>query len=288
MSKKPKKHFQSSSEETATIKNPHEKEEKHDWFIEYSHLFVDYLSKYKRTVIQGIMACCAIILIIILIVFLLENRDNNDSNNYYDINNKLTKLLTVNDVSEKNKLKNTIEEDYRKLSLGSSSESHLSQFNLGVFLYSNENYNDATAHFRKASKENSFPFAFQATYNLGNTFFNIGFIHQKEKKWNNAIESYKAAYKSYENAEKDFPDAPIIPLTFRYRGLVKEYIALCRQKLNQNDQAKISLEQSIVEYKKLLKYANKESSNYNFTEKLKNHANLSIRRVENKLLKFKK
>lgn len=260
-------------------------DEKHDWFIEGSQTVLDFIEKHRKQVLSGIIAFIVVFIIGIGIYLYNGYLKRKVSDEYFDISEKFTKLNTVKETEKENK-KKSVEDGYRKIALGSYPESNLSQFNLGMLFFSNGEYEKAILYFRKASKSDVF--GFQASFNLAHSFFNRGFLYQQEKKFDTARENYKTAFITYKNIEKDFPQSPVIPLSYRYRGLTQEYIAKSSQELNQIGEAKSALEKSIKEYQTLLNYAIKHKNKYNFSSKLKEEAEVAIRRVEIELDQLKK
>ncbi|MDH4127481.1 MAG: tetratricopeptide repeat protein [Spirochaetota bacterium] len=272
------------------LKHVHEKEEKHDWFIDASFKAVKYIEDNKKKVMMGFAGLTFIIIIIIALFIYRGISKTEISDLYYDAS---TDFITKLKNAENDKLsgrvisddeKNQLRKDYLKiLSLSRSKpESYLSMYNLGVIYYSIQDYKNAVKYFNDAS-ESKFIFSYKAQLNVGHSFFNIGYQHHEEKEYEKAINNYQAAYESYKSISSKFPNAPALPITYRYRGLAKEYIADVYKDQNLKEKAKNAYNESKKEYDELINLLLKDKRYIAIFDSLMPDVELASRRVEIKI-----
>ena len=285
------------------ITNNPQQEEKHDFFIEISHTIFTYIENHRKQFIIGLSGFLLLIVVVSLLYVFKSQKDAEISNLFFDANTNFTSHI---EEIRSDKIRGTLTDtEINQIKKGfiniidkseSRPESHLSHYNLGIISFSSQNFDEAVIHFNKASQQSSFPLAFLAQYNKAQTFFNKGYLLQKDNNFDGANKEYQDAYKYFSEIEKEFPDSPIIPLSYRGRGLVKEYMAKCYTALNQRNNAKKALEEGKEDYKKLINYSNKEKDSFNATNELsafamtdpKQEGEIGLRRIEIKLQNLSK
>ena len=165
---------------------------------------------------------------------------------------------------------------------------YLSRFKIGVVYGVVGDYKRAVEFFGEAGEMGG-EFGFEAVMNKGHSLMNLGYELEKAKKYKEAIEEYGRGYEAYVGIEEGYELAPNRILSYRYRGLVKERLSFCQERLGRVEEAMEELEVGKREYEKMLEVLKGEVVGELFLlrRRLDGDARLGVRRVEMRMRKLR-
>ncbi len=249
-----------------------EEQQKQDFFMEALTSAVNFIERNRKQVLMTIIGFIIAGLGAAGVYVYTQSSSQVYGDLYYDASFETAKR--VQEAKDKKLLGKLDQEDITKLvkkyegivgseskegealkNLASEQEVYLALYDLGVIYYNIQDYEKAIRRFDEAyEKKDDFHLAFLALYNRANCFFNIGYKAQQKKDYETAIGKYNFAIDSYQQVESEFVDSPVLPLTYRYRGLTNEYLAECYLQMKKPDKAKEALAKSEKHYKKLIEF----------------------------------